>query len=221
MPWRRALLQASYHDHLQTAYCTSFLLRENVKPWRHVICGQFPSFLDLSYSTRRRRHSSLRFFPLPWTKHYSIKGAYVCPDSSLLSTLNTPRRLLQPPSYHILLTTMLFNKFIISFVSAIALATSVTAAPNRDAHPDSVNQARDISCNSGILACCGSTISFDSLSAEQQYELLNLDSNVNEEVNVGMHCVAATSTTCGNHRALCCDVIHSSSFLPNVAANCF
>ncbi|KAF8259121.1 hypothetical protein EI94DRAFT_1707378 [Lactarius quietus] len=88
---------------------------------------------------------------------------------------------------------MLFNKSLISFVAAIALATSVTA-----------------SCNAGSPACCGSAIKFDSLSPVQQVALLHLDSNVNEELKVGMNCAAASSRGCGNKLALCCDTIHKT-----------
>ncbi|KAF8259122.1 hypothetical protein EI94DRAFT_1707379 [Lactarius quietus] len=99
---------------------------------------------------------------------------------------------------------MLFNKSLISFVAAIALATSVTA-----------------SCNAGSPACCGSAINFDSLSPLQQVALLNLDSNVNEDLKVGMNCVAASSQGCGSMQALCCDTIQNTGqFLSSLCGGC-
>ncbi|KAF8259117.1 hypothetical protein EI94DRAFT_1049752 [Lactarius quietus] len=55
------------------------------------------SFLDLTFSSRRRLHWSLPFFFLQLSHHHGrnlIKGVQVYPYSSLLSTLSTLRRLL-------------------------------------------------------------------------------------------------------------------------------
>ncbi|KAF8264048.1 hypothetical protein EI94DRAFT_1788185 [Lactarius quietus] len=107
---------------------------------------------------------------------------------------------------------MFFNKSIVSFIAAIALATSVTAfaTPARQAVP---------SCNagSGSLACCGSSEPFGSLTLAQQNELISLDTNLNKNLNVGLNCAGAGSQGCtGNNQALCCDAIQNTG----VAANC-
>jgi len=48
-----------------------------------------------------------------------------------------------------------------------------------------------------------------------------MDSDVNENLNVGLNCVAADEQGCtGNHQALCCDAIQNTADLQSVAANC-
>jgi hypothetical protein len=76
---------------------------------------------------------------------------------------------------HIPLFTMFFNKSIISFVAAIALASSVAATSLPV-------------CKTGVLMCCDSTQSFSSLSAELQHYLKLLDPNVNPDLPVGEDC---------------------------------
>ncbi|KAF8260668.1 hypothetical protein EI94DRAFT_1747795 [Lactarius quietus] len=128
---------------------------------------------------------------------------------------------------------MLFNKSIISFVAAIALATSVDAAfrpvmPKPTHHPSirGLGQqfnARDVvpSCSTGTPTCCGSTVKFGALTLQQQTELHSMDSDVNENLNVGLNCVAADEQGCtGNHQSLCCDAIQNTADLQSVAANC-
>ncbi|KAF8259119.1 hypothetical protein EI94DRAFT_1834584 [Lactarius quietus] len=126
---------------------------------------------------------------------------------------------------------MLFNKSIISFIDAIALATSVTAtlAPAPTPHPAPANQiwAQVVApiCNTGNSspACCGSAIHFDSLTPQQQTELHSLDPDVIENLNVGMNCAAAGAQGSGNTQTLCCDAIQNTdnpADLPGVAANC-
>ncbi|KAF8260666.1 hypothetical protein EI94DRAFT_1747788 [Lactarius quietus] len=128
---------------------------------------------------------------------------------------------------------MLFNKSIISFVAAIALATSVDAArkvpsmPNPTQNPSIGGRsqqfnARDVvpSCSTGTPTCCGSTVKFGALTLQQQTELHSLDSDVSENLNVGLNCAAADEQGCGNHQSLCCDAIQNTADLQNVAANC-
>jgi len=102
---------------------------------------------------------------------------------------------------------MLFDKFIVSFVGAIALAISVTATS---------------SCRSPqTLTCCDSTIPFTSLSIAQQSELISADSNTNENLHVGTDCLVPTSQQCPQMmKNLCCDAIQNKGSLSNVAANC-
>ena len=72
---------------------------------------------------------------------------------------------------------MLFNKSIISFVAAIALASSVAASLP--------------SCKTGTLTCCTTKESFSSLQAQQQQSLKQLDPSVNPDLSVGVNCNAA------------------------------
>ncbi|KAF8266176.1 hypothetical protein EI94DRAFT_1803513 [Lactarius quietus] len=128
---------------------------------------------------------------------------------------------------------MLFNKSIVSFFAAIALATSVTAAvtPNPNANtnnPTTGNQNQQANaqnvvptCSTGTPTCCDSIESFGSLTPAQQTELRGLDSNVNTNLNVGLNCAGAGSQGCAsNLKPLCCDAIQSTPDLPSVAANC-
>ncbi|KAF8260671.1 hypothetical protein EI94DRAFT_1747802 [Lactarius quietus] len=100
---------------------------------------------------------------------------------------------------------MLFNS-IISFVAAIALTTSVAVSRIVHSKPNPLHnpsqsvgvrgpqvKARDVvpSCSTGTSTCCGSTVKFGALTPQQQTELHSLDSNVNENLNVGLYCVAA------------------------------
>ncbi|KAF8264052.1 hypothetical protein EI94DRAFT_1806311 [Lactarius quietus] len=128
---------------------------------------------------------------------------------------------------------MLFNKSIISFFAAIALASSVAAAvaPNPNANTNtpttgSQNQqanAQNVvpTCATGTPTCCNSIEPFSSLTPAQQTELRGLDSNLNTGLNVGLNCAAAGSQGCAsNLKPLCCDAIQTTPDLPSVAANC-
>jgi len=129
---------------------------------------------------------------------------------------------------------MLFNS-IISFVAAIALTTSVAVSRIVHSKPNPLHnpsqsvgvrgpqvKARDVvpSCSTGTSTCCGSTVKFGALTPQQQTELHSLDSNVNENLNVGLYCVAAGAHGCGDHQPLCCDAIQNMADLQSVAANC-
>ncbi|KAF8269907.1 hypothetical protein EI94DRAFT_1798739 [Lactarius quietus] len=133
---------------------------------------------------------------------------------------------------------MLFNKSIISFFAAIALASSVAAAvtPNQNqvqnqnqnpSNPTTGGQGQQVkaqdvvpTCSTGTPTCCGSTTPFSGLTPAQKTELHSLDSKVNEGLNVGLNCVAANGQGCGNNQPLCCDPIQNTADLQGVAANC-
>ncbi|KAF8260663.1 hypothetical protein EI94DRAFT_1811384 [Lactarius quietus] len=129
---------------------------------------------------------------------------------------------------------MLFNKSIISFVAAIALATSVAAGVNPPSIPNPTQNpsnggrsqkfnARDVvpSCSTGIPTCCGSTVKFSALTPKQQDELHSLDANVTKGLDVGLICFTADAQQCGTDQPLCCDSIQNTADLQSVAANCF
>jgi hypothetical protein len=106
---------------------------------------------------------------------------------------------------------MLFNKSIISFVAAIALASSVAAAATgqqaTDANPaqnnaDTINPAQTNTqatgppvCSTGTPTCCAFEQSFSSLSSADQAALKSLDSNLNPDLSVGVNCDAAGTQT--------------------------
>ena len=117
---------------------------------------------------------------------------------------------------------MLFNKSILSFVAAIALASSVAAAAtgqpgnnqvnngnqNNQGNPkDTTNPAQTGTqatgaqatgppvCSSGTPTCCDSEQSFSSLSPAFQAALKALDSNLNPDLPVGINCAAAGTQT--------------------------
>jgi hypothetical protein len=117
---------------------------------------------------------------------------------------------------------MLFNKSILSFVAAIALASSVAAAAtgqqggnannqvnqgnqaNQDNTKATTNPAQTGSqttatgppvCSSGTPMCCDSQQSFSSLSSTFQASLKALDSTVNPDLPVGVNCYAAGTQT--------------------------
>ena len=111
---------------------------------------------------------------------------------------------------------MLFQKSIISFIAAIALATIVTAAPQlhdngKDASKD-VGSPKDTgspkaagsptgsqyqgssqapSCSSGTPTCCASLVQFSTLSDGDQAALKALDANLDPSLPVGEQCSAA------------------------------
>ena len=80
---------------------------------------------------------------------------------------------------------MLFNKSLISFVAAIALAGSVTAS----ATP--VRRNDGCSPGTGSLTCCDSTIYFGELSELEQIILSILDPELNDLVPIGVGCALA------------------------------
>jgi hypothetical protein len=78
----------------------------------------------------------------------------------------------------------MFYNNLVSFVAAIALASSVTAAVT----PRNTGQ----SCQTGSLSCCASIAPFSSLSLNEFGGLLNLlDPNVNGDVPIGLNCALA------------------------------
>ena len=83
---------------------------------------------------------------------------------------------------------MLFHKPLVSFVAAIALASSVTASatPVRRNGPPAGQ-----SCSTGSLTCCDSTSPFSSLSGliKGLLDILVPDLNVNADV--GLNCLLA------------------------------
>ncbi|KAF8269910.1 hypothetical protein EI94DRAFT_1699212 [Lactarius quietus] len=113
---------------------------------------------------------------------------------------------------------MLFNKSIISFFAAIALASSVTAAvtpnqnqdqnPNQNQNPSNPTtggqgqqvKAQDVvpTCSTGTPTCCGSTTPFSGLTPAQQTELHSLDSKVNEGLNTAFPVVMGVSKRVGD-----------------------
>ena len=78
---------------------------------------------------------------------------------------------------------MLFYKSLISFVTAIALASSGTAS----ATPE---RRQTQSCSTGSLTCCTSSTPFTGLSEAAQSGLLGLlDPNLNLNLPIGLDCV--------------------------------
>jgi hypothetical protein len=138
---------------------------------------------------------------------------------------------------------MLFNKSIVAFVAAITLATSVAAAatpsPNgAGQNTGSPNQSQDKSqgtvqgsnqgstqpptCISGLNPmCCDAVALFTTLSDDVRTQLKSLDSNLNQNGNVGQNCAPPVgSQGCGTQKPLCCDAVQSANGLPNLAPNC-
>ena len=133
---------------------------------------------------------------------------------------NPTKKTSQPLSYYYYtLLTMLFNKSILSFVAAIALASSVTAIPTGQQGGDVNNQvnqangnAKDTTnpaqtagtkatatgppvCSTGTPTCCDSEEPFSSLSATFQTALKALDPSLNQDLPVGINCYAAGTQT--------------------------
>jgi hypothetical protein len=148
---------------------------------------------------------------------------------------------------------MLFNKSIVAFVAAITLATSVAAAatpsPNgAGQNPGSPSQSQDKSqgtvqgsnqgstqpptCISGLNPmCCDAVALFTTLSDDVRTQLKSLDSNLNQNGNVGQNCAPPvgsqgwycvpsliflfdewlTRLTSGTQKPLCCDAVQSAS----------
>ena len=180
-----------------------------------------PHAADLGYA-----QYTLRF--LDWSEASALaraksykNPAYVSPiSSSQFHTHKKPHSRLHTTT----LFTMLFNKSILSFVAAIALASSVTAAAtgqqggnaNNQVNQANQNQgnAKDTTnpaqtgtkatgaqttgppvCSSGTPTCCDSEQSFSSLSPAFQAALKALDSTLNPDLPVGINCDAAGTQT--------------------------
>jgi hypothetical protein len=104
---------------------------------------------------------------------------------------------------------MLFNKSILSFVAALALASSAAAAATGQQQGNNqVDNATNPAvagtqttatgppvCSSGTPTCCDSQQSFSSLSSTFQAALKALDSTVNPDLPVGVNCYAAGTQT--------------------------
>lgn len=99
-----------------------------------------------------------------------------CPSRFLSVLLNTENL----HYHHQTFLTMLFYKSLVSFVTAIALASSVTA---------SATPERRQSCHTGSLVCCASTNSFSSVDPVLQDDLLVFDPNLDTSLLVGLVCV--------------------------------
>ena len=78
---------------------------------------------------------------------------------------------------------MLFYKSLVSFVTAIALASSVTASATPERRQTQI-------CSTGNLTCCVTSTPFTGLSEATQSGLLALlDPNLNLNLPVGLDCV--------------------------------
>ncbi|KAF8260084.1 hypothetical protein EI94DRAFT_1790146 [Lactarius quietus] len=109
---------------------------------------------------------------------------------------------------------MLFYKSLVSFVTAIALAGSVTAS----AVPERRQTTQ--SCSTGSLTCCVTSSPFTGLSEAIQEGLLALlDPDFNINLPVGLGCVAAGVLGCNND-AFCCDGTQNLNGLINIGLNC-
>jgi hypothetical protein len=111
---------------------------------------------------------------------------------------------------------MLFHKSLVSFVAAIALASSVTASVTPERRQWSSCQA-----SSGSSTCCTNTSPITSLSTAAQGLLALISPNLNLDLPIGLNCVlpgllgwyCAPRTlypirwlTCrSNNNAVCCD----------------
>ena len=148
------------------------------------ICGQLsPLFWNSFHYCRQPIHwSSLSFFPSARNGRNFIKGQlkqFKIPQRST----NIENLQHQPQPF----LTMLFYKSFISFVTAIALASSVTASatPERRQYwpPTSNCQA-----STGSSMCCSSTTPFSGLSEGLQSGLVGLP-NLNLNTPIGLDCV--------------------------------
>ena len=86
---------------------------------------------------------------------------------------------------------MLFSNTFVSFIAAITLAGSVTAAATpRWSTPPPASQPGQ-SCSTGSLTCCDSSSSFLDLPTIYQTGLLSaLDPNVLADIPIGLNCDA-------------------------------
>jgi hypothetical protein len=90
---------------------------------------------------------------------------------------------------------MMFSNTLVSFIAAIALASSVTAsvAPVRRGGGNDGNGSKPTqSCSTGSLHCCDSASNFEDQPTVVQGGLLNaLSPNVLANVPIGVNCVAS------------------------------
>ncbi|KAF8261213.1 hypothetical protein EI94DRAFT_1746491 [Lactarius quietus] len=104
---------------------------------------------------------------------------------------------------------MLFHRSLISFVAAMAMASSVTAFA-----------VQNCGTGTGSLTCCGSYTLFSELSSGDQNLFAALDPNLEITLSVGQNCAAPGSQGCTDH-ALCCNGITvNQGDLVNAADNC-
>ena len=97
----------------------------------------------------------------------------------------------EPSVLPLILFTMLFSNTLVSFVAAIALASSVTASvtPVRRGGGDDGKPSQ--SCSTGSLTCCSSSSSFAALPELIQSGLASvLDPNVLANAPIGLNCDA-------------------------------
>jgi hypothetical protein len=144
-------------------------------------CGQLsPIFWNTFQCCRQPVYwSSLSFSHQAWAKSYKKGSSY--PSRFLSILLNTESLQHQPQTF----LTMLFYKSLVSFVTVIALASSVTASvtPER----------RYTSCqaSSGSSTCCNTSSPFTALSSATQGLLALISPNLNLNLPVGLDCVAS------------------------------
>ncbi|KAF8260129.1 hypothetical protein EI94DRAFT_929511 [Lactarius quietus] len=116
---------------------------------------------------------------------------------------------------------MLFQQILISFVTAMALASSVTAS--------AILGRKGATCSPGTgnLLCCASSSPFSQLPSDQQttisqLESNELNSNFNANLLVGSNCNALSKGSPCSNQTLCCNSsalnINAGEFLFNV--NC-
>ncbi|KAF8267281.1 hypothetical protein EI94DRAFT_1730954 [Lactarius quietus] len=106
---------------------------------------------------------------------------------------------------------MLFQRPLSFFVTAMYLASSVTASA-----------ILGRTCPIGTLRCCDSNQAFSSLSQLDRNAFIAADPNVKFNVPVGVGCTLAAGTTC-TKQLLCCNGVvltTTASGLSNVADNC-
>ncbi|KAN0141244.1 hypothetical protein V8E53_001000 [Lactarius tabidus] len=109
---------------------------------------------------------------------------------------------------------MLFHKSLVSFVAAIALASSVTASVTPERRQWSSCQA-----SSGSSTCCTNTSPITSLSTAAQGLLALISPNLNLDLPIGLNCVLPGLLGCNNN-AVCCDGSQNESGLINIGLNC-
>ena len=188
-----------------------------------LCCGQFSirSLFIWVVSGRRQVHWSSPTFSFShqaWTKSYK-RATYIPPYSSVPSHSTHQEDYNRLPTF----STMLFHKSVVSFVTAIALASSVTAFAKPG--PARLARAGPPSClNGGTPTCCNSIASFSSLPQNVQTALTNADPSLNQGLNVGLTCTTAGSQAWyrvpqflysikwltrrrSSNQGLCCDAI--------------
>ncbi|KAF8267455.1 hypothetical protein EI94DRAFT_1730620 [Lactarius quietus] len=116
---------------------------------------------------------------------------------------------------------MLFQQTLISFVTAMALASSVTAS--------AILGRKGATCGpgTGSLLCCNSSSPFSELPSDEQavitqLQFTELNSNLNTSLIVGSDCTAPSEGSQCSNQTLCCNSsvlnINDGEFMFNV--NC-